>query len=77
MRTRVHLYEALDMLRSGGSYDLGVWKSSGEKLLYRNAVYTSHSFKAGTMRVKLLTSGQVRSVSFCCLFSINGYEIFL
>ncbi len=78
MLRRVYIGEALDILRSGESAELKLWKqSNGEILIYRNCFLISVDYKCGTASVKLRVSGQIRRFNLCCLFAINGHEVYL
>ncbi len=73
----VHISTARTMLNSGDPVDLSVWRSDGSILELRNVISLRYSFYGGWRNVKLLTSGECRRVRDCCIFRINGLEVFL
>lgn len=77
MARSVHIITARQMLNSGDPVDISVWKSDGSILELRNVISLRYSFYGGWRNIKLLQSGQMRRVRDCCIFRINGLEVFL
>lgn len=73
----VHISTARTMLNSGDPVDLSVWRSDGSILELRNVISMRYSFYGGWRNVKILTSGECRRLRDCCIFRINGLEVFL
>lgn len=73
----VHISTARTMLNSGDPVDLSVWRSDGSILELRNVISLRYSFYGGWRNVKILTSGECRRVRDCCIFRINGLDVFL
>ena len=72
MARSVHISTARMMLNSGDPVDISVWKADGSILELRNVISLRYSFY-----VKILSSGQCRRIRDCCIFRINGLEVFL
>jgi len=70
----VHISIARTMLNS---VDLSVWRSDGAILELRNVISLRYSFYGGWRNVKILTSGECRHLRDCCIFRINGLDVFL
>lgn len=73
----VHITTARTMLNSGDPVDLHVWKSNGEILHLPNCISLRYNFYGGWRNVKLLTSGECRKIRDCCIFRVNGLDVFL
>lgn len=70
----------LAMLHSGDPIDLCFWKRNGEIVQLHNAIalpYPASQRYVGTQNFKVLASGQIRKIRLCCIFQINGMEVFL
>ncbi len=77
MARSVHISTARMMLNSGDPVDISVWKADGSILELRNVISLRYSFYGGWRNVKILSSGQCRRIRDCCIFRINGLEVFL
>ena len=77
MSKAIHITTARTMLNSGDPVDISVWKANGEILHLHNCISLRYEFYAGTRNIKLLTSGQIRKIRDCCIFNVNGLEVFL
>ena len=77
MARSVHITTARQMLNSGDPVDISVWKSDGSILELHNVISLRYSFYGGWRNIKLLQSGQMRKIRDCCIFRINGLEVFL
>lgn len=73
----VHISTVRTMLNSGDPVDLSVWRSDGSILELRNVISLRYSFYGGWRNVKILASGEFRRLRDCCIFRINGLEVFL
>lgn len=73
----VHISTARTMLNSGDPVDLSVWRRDGSILELRNVISLRYSFYGGWRNAKILASGDCRRVRDCCIFRINGLEVFL
>lgn len=75
---RLHLTQALQLLQIGKPCELCVWKATtGDILEYKNVVFLGRDSKRGTVRIKLMTSRQIREFREVCLFRINDMEVHL
>lgn len=77
MAHSIHITTARQMLNSGDPVDISVWKSDGSILELRNVISLRYSFYGGWRNIKLLQSGEMRKIRDCCIFRINGLEVFL
>lgn len=73
----VHINTARAMLQSGDPVDFKVWKADGSIMELKNCISLRYSWYGGWRNVKILASGQMRRIRDCCIFSINGLEVFL
>lgn len=73
----VHISTVRTMLNSGDPVDLSVWRSDGSILELRNVISLRYSFYGGWRNVKILSSGECRRLRDCCIFRINGLDVFL
>jgi hypothetical protein len=78
MARKLHITQAIELIREGKPCELKVWKgTTGEILEYRNAVFQGRDYRHGTVRIRLQTSHQIREFRDVCVFSINGMEVYL
>ena len=77
MSTTIDLKTARRMLNRGEPLDILAWKSNGEILHLQNCISLRYDFATGTRNIKLLTSGQIRKIRDCCIYNVNGLEVFL
>ena len=77
MAHSIHISTARTMLNSGDPVDISVWKSDGSILELCNVISLRYSFYDGWRNVKILSSGECRKISDCCIFRVNDLEIFL
>lgn len=73
----VHINTARHMMQSGDPVDLKLWKSDGSVVELNKCISLRYSWYGGWRNVKILASGQIRRIRDCCIFSINGLEVFL
>jgi len=72
----IHWQDAIALLESRQPVDLKVWKlSTGDIIVYRQAVCIGSHFRGGTHRIVCSGSALVREFRDITLFEINGYEI--
>lgn len=72
----LHWKDAIQLLESKQPVTLKVWKlSTGDILIYRNAVCIGSHWRGGTHRIRLSESNLIREFRDITLFEINGYEI--
>lgn len=68
--------DAIAWLETGEPCTLKLWKlSTGDILVYRDAVCIGSHWRGGTHRVRLPHSHLIREFRDIALFEINGYEI--
>lgn len=77
MPKSIHISTARIMLESGDPVDISAWKSDGSILELSNVISLRYNFYGGWRNIKLLTSGEVRRIRDCCIFRVNGCEVFL
>ena len=73
----IHISTAQAMMMRPDAVDLEVWKSDGSILQLKNCISLKYNFYAGTRTIKLHTSNQIRTIRDCCIFRINGLEVFM
>lgn len=66
-----------DMLMKPDPVDLVVLSKDGRVLQLDNCIGLTFDRYRGTRRVKLLSSGQCRTIRDCLVMSINGCEVML
>ena len=52
-------------------------KSDGSILELRNVISLRYSFYGGWRNVKTFSSGECPKIRDCCIFRVNGLEVFL
>lgn len=73
----IHRNDALRLLSDRQPHKLRLWKlQTGEILTYPQATLMSRHIRAGTHRVKLMPSGEIRMFRDCCLFEIDDLTIY-
>lgn len=69
-------HDAFRLLESRHACELKVWElSTGNILVYRDAVCIGSHWRGGVHRIRLSASGEIRAFRDITLFEINGYEI--
>lgn len=66
-----------DMLMKPDPVDLVVLSKDGRVLQLDNCIGLTFDRYRGTRRVRLLSSGQCRTIRDCLVMSINGCEVML
>lgn len=77
MARSIHITTARIILNGGDPVDISVWKANGSILELRNVISLRYSFYGGWRNVKILSSGECRKIHDCCIFRVNGLEVFL
>ena len=65
------------MLNRPEPVDIKLWTKKGEIQEWRNCISIKYEHYKGTRKMKMLSSGQIRMVRECCIFEINGMEVFM
>ena len=73
----VHISTARMMLNRTEPVDIKLWTKKGEIQEWRNCISIKYEHYKGTRKMKMLSSGQIRMVRECCIFEINGMEVFM
>lgn len=73
----VHITTARTMLNSGDPVDISLWKADGSILHLQNCISLRYNFYGGWRNMKLLSSGECRKTRDCCIFSVNGLEVYM
>lgn len=73
----IHISTAREIINAGDPVDISVWKKGGAVMHLENVVSLRYSFYGGWRDVRLLSSGQTRRIRDCCIFMVNGLEVFL
>lgn len=73
----IHITTARAILAAPEPVDISVWKADGSLLHLRNCVSLHADRYGGWRNVRLLDSGQVRRIRDCCIYAVNGLEVFL
>lgn len=80
MTQSIHINEARRILDRGEPVTMSVVKKDGSMLLITKdnpAVSLSYDVYTGLRTIKLLRSGQKRSIRDCLIISINDFDVFL
>ena len=73
----IHISTARKMLQAPEPVDIKCWTKDGRILELLNVLPLRYNFYEGTQQVKILKSGQIRTIRLCLIFEINGMEVFL
>ena len=57
--------------------DITLWTSKGEVQSWHRCICIKYDHYKGTRKFKLLDSNQIRQTRECCIFQLNGMEVFL
>lgn len=77
MKSSIHLTQALKMLESGKPVSLTVVTAKGKKNEYPEVISLSHDHYKGTRTIKILRSGQKRTIHDVLIVGIDDFEVFL
>lgn len=69
----IHISTARLILNRPEPVDIRLWTRSGEVQTWQRW----YDHYKGTLKFKLLDSNQIRQMRECCLFELNGMEVFL
>lgn len=75
--TSIHISTARLMLNRPEPVDIRLWTRTGEIQEWRRCISIKYDHYKGTRKFKLLDSNQIRQMRECCLFELNGMEVFL
>lgn len=74
----IHISQARKMLDSGQPVELTVVRlKDGSLIRYENAVSLRYDYYKGTRSIKMLKSGQIRTIHDVCIIGIDDYEVYL
>lgn len=73
----LHINQLRAILRAHKPFSCRAWKSDGDIIDYTNVVCTSSYFKNDTATLKLINSGQIRTVPVICIFEVNDEEVYI
>lgn len=74
---RIHISTACDMLMKPDPVDLVVLTKEGRLLTLENCVGLKFDRYRGTRRIKVLSSGQIRTIRDILIMQINGCEVMI
>lgn len=74
---RIHISTACDMLMKPDPVDLVVLTKEGRLLTIENCVGLKFDRYRGTRRIKVLSSGQIRTIRDILIMQINGCEVMI
>ena len=77
MAQRIHLSTMSEMLSRPDPVDLVVLTKEGRVLTLENCVGLKYDKYRGTRRIKMLSSGQIRTIRDILVMSINGCEVMI
>ena len=73
----IHISTARLMLNRPEPVDIKLWTSKGEVQEWKRCISIKYEHYTGTRKMKLLDSNQIRQCRECCIFQINGMEVFM
>ncbi|MBR5688480.1 MAG: hypothetical protein IKX36_11090 [Prevotella sp.] len=73
----IHISTARLILNRPEPVDIRLWTRTGEIQEWRRCISIKYDHYKGTRKFKLLDSNQIRQMRECCLFELNGMEVFL
>lgn len=77
MAQRIHITTLREMLKHPDPVDLVVVTKDGRVLALNNCVGLKFDLYKGTRRIKMLDSGQIRTVRDILILSVNGCEVMI
>lgn len=77
MARPIHISTMADMLMRPEPVDLVVLTKNGRILELNNCIGLKFDKYKGTRRIKMLTSGEIRTVRDILIMSINGCEVMI
>lgn len=73
----IHISTARKMLNRPQPMDIRLWTRNGEIQEWKRCISIKYEHYKGTRKIKLLDSNQIRQCRECCIFEINGIEVYL
>lgn len=73
----IHISTARLILNRPDPVDISIWTAKGEVQTWRNCICIKYDHYRGIRKFKLLSSNQIRATHECCIFQLNGMEVFL
>lgn len=73
----IHISTLRKMLRSPEPVTIRYWKRDGSAITLNDCIALRYNFYEGTQQFKLLRNRQIRTLRLCCIFEVNGMEVFL
>jgi len=73
----IHISTARLMLNRPEPVDIRLWTRTGEIQEWHRCISIKYDHYKGTRKFKLLDSNQIRQMRECCLFELNGMEVFM
>lgn len=74
----IHISQARKMLDSGQPVSITVVRlHNGSLITYENAVSLRYDYYKGTRTIKMLKSGQMRTLHDVCIIGIDDFEVYL
>ena len=65
------------MLNRPEPVDIRLWTRTGEIQEWRRCISIKYDQYKGTRKFKLLDSNQIRQMRECCLFELNGTDVYM
>ena len=75
MPKRIHITTMREMLKQPDPVDLVVLTADGRVLHLDNCIGLKFDLYKGTRRIKMLQSGQIRTIRDILVISVNGMEV--
>ena len=73
----IHITTARLILNRPEPVDIRLWTKSGEIQEWRRCISIKYDHYKGTRKFKLLDSNQIRQARECCIFMLNGMEVYM
>ena len=73
----IHISTMRIMLNRPEPVDITLWTKSGEIQTWENVISIKYEHYKGTRKFKFLKNNQIRMCRECCIFQINGMEVFM
>lgn len=73
----IHISTARLILNRPEPVDIRLWTSKGEIQEWHRCICIKYVHYKGIRKFELLDSTQIRQTRECCIFMLNGMEVFL
>ena len=73
----IHISTARLMLNRPEPVDIKLWTAKGEVQEWKRCICIKYEHYKGTRKMKMLDSNQIRQCRECCIFMINGMEVYM